>query len=265
MTQPIEPSGIEPMDVYPVLPYESNCEPVADPTCERPTNVAATSHLAADSAVWTPTEPQFTKAIATHYGVSRKTVQQWYQKVRTVCIWLNESDLKTSDGRYTPQCIEWMGAYRQSGLTLDAWKAAVWDTHADLVASGSPPDESSNITIPPDYIPVHFGELIEPGELYRQQSTAEQHLTHHQTQTQALSTFNQQRLNDLNYWVLKEREQRQRRQAEKQERWRVEARNDAIEEFILKQQERQRIFDQLEQPQDPPAADDSPGKPSSAA
>lgn len=78
------------------------------------------------SPIWQPTEPQFAKAIAQHYGVSRKSVQQWFQKVKEACPWFEETDLKLPDQRYTPLCIELMGSYRTSGLVFSAWKSQLW-------------------------------------------------------------------------------------------------------------------------------------------
>jgi hypothetical protein len=85
--------------------------------------------------LWQPTEPQFTKAIATYYGVSRKSVQEWFQKIKAVCPWFTEADLKLPDGRYSLLCIGLMGDYRTSGLPLEVWKAKVWEQNPDLVAA----------------------------------------------------------------------------------------------------------------------------------
>lgn len=96
-------------------------------SCEGGTN--------AQPPLWQPKEPQFTKAIAQYYGVSRKSVQQWFQKVKDACPWFTEADLKLPDERYTLLCIELMGGYRTAGLPFEAWKAQLWEQNPDLVAA----------------------------------------------------------------------------------------------------------------------------------
>jgi hypothetical protein len=105
--------------------------------------------------IWEPTEPQFTKAIASYYSVSRKTVQEWFQKIKEACPWFPESDLKLTDDRYTPMSIHLMGRYRTSGLPFKAWKAQIWEENAELVAAfqasqqSQQANSSSNADRPP--------------------------------------------------------------------------------------------------------------------
>lgn len=100
---------------------------LAPTPCEGSTN----SH----PPLWAPTEPQFTKAIAAYYGVSRKSVQEWFQKVREACPWFADADLKLPDERYTSMAVSLMGNYRTSGLPFKAWKAQIWEQNAALVAA----------------------------------------------------------------------------------------------------------------------------------
>ncbi len=119
---------------------EPTTDPIAfsqEPLSEIAVTFPATSHEGSTNArpsLWRPTEAQFTKAIAQYYDVSRKSVQQWFQKVKDACPWFTEADLKLPDERYTPLCIELMGSYRTSGLPFDAWKAQLWEQNPDLVA-----------------------------------------------------------------------------------------------------------------------------------
>ncbi|MBD1852076.1 hypothetical protein [Leptolyngbya sp. FACHB-711] len=118
-------------------PAETDLPPI--PEAER--EVAATSPATSREGrtnqppLWQPVEPQFTKAIAEYYGVSRKSVQQWFQKVKEACPWFHESDLKLPDERYSPLCVELMGQYRTSGLPFEAWKTQLWEQNAELVAA----------------------------------------------------------------------------------------------------------------------------------
>ena len=120
-------SAIEPIIESFTLPSEVRSEPLQPPAYKGATN--------SQPELWQPTEPQFTKAIADHYSVSRKSVQQWFQKIRSACPWLVEADLKLPDDRYTPLCVALMGNYRLSGLPLDAWKTAMWERHPEQVAA----------------------------------------------------------------------------------------------------------------------------------
>ncbi|MBD1851691.1 hypothetical protein H6F87_16995 [Cyanobacteria bacterium FACHB-502] len=118
-------------------PAQTDLPPI--PEAER--EVAATSPATSREGstnyplLWQPVEPQFTKAIAEYYGVSRKSVQQWFQKVKEACPWFSETDLKLPDERYSPLCVELMGRYRTSGLSFEAWKAQLWEQNAELVAA----------------------------------------------------------------------------------------------------------------------------------
>jgi hypothetical protein len=67
--------------------------------------------------------------------VSRKSVQEWFQKVKEACPWFTEADLKLPDERYTPIAISLMGRYRLSGLPFKVWKAQIWDENPELVAA----------------------------------------------------------------------------------------------------------------------------------
>jgi hypothetical protein len=137
MTEYLDLAVVKPM----TDPIAALQEPVLQPTHEPFSDVAAaspvTSYEGSTNALtlWRPTEPQFTKAIAQYYGVSRKSVQQWFQKVKDACPWFMEAALKLPDERYTPLCIELMGGYRISGLPFEAWKAQLWEQNPDLVTA----------------------------------------------------------------------------------------------------------------------------------
>jgi hypothetical protein len=113
-------------------------QPVQEPRSEVMAPSSATSREGNTNShppLWQPDEPQFTKAIADYYGVSRKSVQEWFQKVKEACPWFAESDLKLPDGRYSPIAVDLMGNYRMSGLPFKAWKAQIWEQNVELVAA----------------------------------------------------------------------------------------------------------------------------------
>ena len=163
MTEHPDLSAVEPT----TDPIALSQEPVSEIVATSP----ATSHEGSTNArpsLWQPAEPQFTKAIAHYYGVSRKSVQQWFQKVKDACPWFTEADLKLPDERHTPLCIELMGEYRTSGLPFDAWKAHLWEQNPDLVAvyQASQPPQSSQQTPcsatsdRPNHIRLHLGSSL---------------------------------------------------------------------------------------------------------
>ena len=122
----------------PATPKRTALKPISEPLSEVLSEVAATpreggTHL--HPPIWEPIEPQFTKAIAGYYSVSRKTVQEWFQKIKEACPWFPESDLKLPDDRYTPMAIYLMGRYRTSGLPFKVWKAQIWEENVELVAA----------------------------------------------------------------------------------------------------------------------------------
>ncbi|MEP1080342.1 hypothetical protein NDI52_33845 [Leptolyngbya sp. PL-A3] len=146
MTENFDISAFEPIADPIAHSQETEMPPALEPLSELPTTPSATSYEGGANAhppLWQPTEPQFTKAIAEYYGVSRKSVQQWFQKVKDACPWFAETDLKLPDERYTLLCIELMGGYRTSGLPFEAWKAQLWEQNPDLVAAYQASEASS--------------------------------------------------------------------------------------------------------------------------
>ena len=138
MLQSYEQSAFKPMEESIDLSLQPDLPPSLDPLCEAPATSPGTSYESGANprpALWQPMEPQFTKAIAEYYGVSRKSVQIWFQKVKEACPWFTESELKLPDERYTPLCIELMGGYRTSGLPFEIWKAQIWEQNPELVAA----------------------------------------------------------------------------------------------------------------------------------
>ena len=160
MTELLDSSAVEPM----IDPIAFSQEPLSEIAITSP----AASYEGSTNArppLWRPTEAQFTKAIAQYYGVSRKSVQQWFQKVKDACPWFTEADLKLPDERYTPLCVELMGEYRTSGLPFDAWKTHMWEQNPDLVAvyqASQPPQQTpcSTMSDRPDYIRLHIGSSL---------------------------------------------------------------------------------------------------------
>lgn len=168
MAKYLDPSAVEPT----VDPIATSQEPEVQPAQAASSEVVATSPATsheggaiAHPPVWQPAEPQFTKAIAQYYGVSRKSVQEWFQKVKEACPWFTDSDLKLPDERYTPLAIELMGDYRTSSLSFKAWKAHIWEQNPQLVAAfqfsqqqpSQPDDAAQNPSCGGDA--EHSGEL----------------------------------------------------------------------------------------------------------
>lgn len=165
MTEYLDLSVVEPM----TDPISVSQELDLPPTQEAFSDVAATSPATsregstnAHPPLWRPAEPQFTKAIAQYYGVSRKSVQQWFQKVKDACPWFAETDLKLPDERYTPLCIELMGGYRTSGLLFEAWKAQLWEQNPDLVAAYQASQSQNQTADPPAIAAITLRESDVP-------------------------------------------------------------------------------------------------------
>jgi hypothetical protein len=117
-----------------VIPFP--LPPVSNDRNELAPTAHTTSHEGSTTSqltLWQPTEPQFTKAIADYYSVSRKTVQEWALKIREACPWFTEADLKSPHERHTPLAIELMGNYKLSGLKFEAWKTQTWKNNAELI------------------------------------------------------------------------------------------------------------------------------------
>ncbi|MBD1842608.1 hypothetical protein H6F89_04115 [Cyanobacteria bacterium FACHB-63] len=131
MTESFDVAIFEPLVDPIALAEEPPLLPSSDPSCEfAPTAYEGSTNV--QPPIWQPTDPQFTKAIAEYYGVSRKTVQEWFQKVKEACPWFSHGDLKLPDDRYTPLAVSLMGSYRTSGLSFKTWKARIWKENSDL-------------------------------------------------------------------------------------------------------------------------------------
>ncbi|HEY9630825.1 MAG TPA: hypothetical protein V6C84_26310 [Coleofasciculaceae cyanobacterium] len=125
-------------------------------------------------AIWQPAEPQYCRAICAHYGVKPRTVQKWFTKIVEACPWFTESELRLSDDRYTPLCIELMGDYRASGLIVRKWGMKMAERFADRAAvttsASEPPalrpevmpreDQQSTDGDRPLRFPLHLGSSL---------------------------------------------------------------------------------------------------------
>jgi len=252
MTEYLDLSVVEPMTESITLSQTLDLPPTQEVLSEATATSPTTSCEGSTNThlpLWLPSEPQFTKAIAQYYGVSRKAVQQWFQKVKTVCPWLTEADLKAPDGRYTPLCIELMGDYRLSGLPLEAWKLAVWERNSEHVeryfAAQSPPSSLPAINTPSaDSVPI---QVMGIEQLQAHQQHQSHVLSLREQTTQALTDANQVRLAQLKDFFLHQQQQRQLDHTQRYAQLEAEAQNEAIEEFLIKQQAKNAVLSQLEQ------------------
>lgn len=87
--------------------------------------------------------PRAAREIAETYGVSDRSIQNWYKVITEAYPSLTETDLKIGKSakmKYTVLCQELIQAYRQSGKNSDEWIAEVqgqvtahYETFAELV------------------------------------------------------------------------------------------------------------------------------------
>ncbi len=109
--------------------------------------------------IWQSAEPQYCRAICTHYGVKSRTVQKWFTKIVEACPWFAESELRLSDDRYTPLCIELMGDYRSSGLIARKWGLQMAERFADRIAASRIP-KLEPPTLYPEVLPRESQQVI---------------------------------------------------------------------------------------------------------
>lgn len=107
-------------------------------------------------AIWQPAEPQYCRAICAYYGVKPRTVQKWFTKIVEACPWFAESELRLSDDRYTPLCIELMGDYRASGLIARKWGMKMAERFADRAVATSSASEPPALR--PEVMPSSEGD-----------------------------------------------------------------------------------------------------------
>ncbi|NJL20116.1 MAG: hypothetical protein HC895_03630 [Leptolyngbyaceae cyanobacterium SM1_3_5] len=98
---------------------------------------------------WKPTEPQFCKAIADHYGVSKRSIQKWFADLLKLAPWLTVDELRLSDDRYTPLAVELLGDRYFAG-SAKQWAQRLDQRFADRMAA----DANTAPAIQPDVLPA---------------------------------------------------------------------------------------------------------------
>lgn len=81
---------------------------------------------------WKPSEPQYCKEIAAHYGQSKRNIQKWFVDLREIAPWFSELELRLSDDRYTPLAVELLG-YRYFAGSKKKWESVLRELFADRV------------------------------------------------------------------------------------------------------------------------------------
>lgn len=220
--------------------------------CERLTDVDELLKIES----WHPAEPQYCKAIADHYGVERRTVQKWFKRLQQLCPWLTESELRLLDDRYTPLAVELMGDCYLSS-SAKKWAEGVANLYADRVEAWEmeqaaeklsslipeqPPNSSTET--PTGIVPVEVMGIHGLKQHQEAQNTA---LSLRQQATQALTNANQTRLEQLKEFFANQQNQRLIDQSQRRSLLEAEAQNEAIEEFLIKQEAKNTVLSQLEQ------------------
>jgi len=105
---------------------------------------------------WKPAEPQFCKEIAAHYQQGKRTIQKWFVDLREIAYWLDESELRLSDDRYTPLAIELLGDRYFAG-SKKKWEKVLSDRFVDRLAAASTP-ASPEVPLSPTKVLPHNSE-----------------------------------------------------------------------------------------------------------
>ena len=88
-------------------------------------------------------EPKSAKALAALYGVSDRTLQDWFKTICTAYLWLPLTDLKSGNSnktRYTVLCQDLIAQYREAAkdLSADAWIKSIRAAHSEQGAFPEP-------------------------------------------------------------------------------------------------------------------------------
>jgi hypothetical protein len=81
---------------------------------------------------WKPTESQFCKEVAAHYGQSKRNIQKWFVDLREIAPWFSKSELRLNDDRYTPLAVKLLG-YRYFAGSKKKWESVLRELFADRV------------------------------------------------------------------------------------------------------------------------------------
>lgn len=102
---------------------------------------------------WKPIEPQYCKEIAAHYQQSKRTIQKWFVDLRELAPWLDESELRLNDDRYSPLAVDLLGDRYLAG-SKKRWAAILTDRFSDRAETSTP-------ALHPDVLPPQM-EQIDP-------------------------------------------------------------------------------------------------------
>jgi len=235
------------------LPSERCCapsheDPANDATnenldgCEQDTCRLTPSDESPKVKHWKPAEPQFCKEIAVHYGQSKRNIQKWFVDLREIAPWFSEVELRLSDDRYTPLAVELLG-YRYFAGSKKKWESVLRERFADRVATAPFPDANPDAKTP---LPLPL-QVMGVEMLAQQQQAQSRALSLREQATQALNDANQTRLARLKEFFINQYGQRQVDQTQRRSQLEAEAQNEAIEEFLIKQQAKNAVLSQLEQ------------------
>lgn len=130
------------------LKKQDGCDSVSP--CELPQLPPSDADDSSKIEHWKPTESQFCKEIAAHYGQSKRTIQKWFVDLREIAPWLSESELRLEDDRYTPLAVELLG-HRYFTGSKKKWAQTLLDRFADQIESWTA--AQANPALHPDVLP----------------------------------------------------------------------------------------------------------------
>jgi hypothetical protein len=117
---------------------QSVSEAIGEPLRESLSEVSESINEVRESAE-IAASPRSSTELATHFGVTKESIQDWYKIITDAYFWLPKTDFKKGSGkntRYMPLAISFMielKSARANGQTADEWIASIRAKNADKI------------------------------------------------------------------------------------------------------------------------------------
>ncbi len=191
--------------------------------------------------------PKTSLELATAYGVSDKTIQNWFKTVCKAYPWIPATELKLGAGnkiRYSVQFQTLLTEYRKAANTMsaDEWIAVVHAAHPDNLVERSTPEPE----IAPQDVALVTCEVVGVEDLVAQNEALTTALAARRDATEALTGVNETRLDQLREFLSQRQQTNTALDQQRQEELHQQGVNEALEEFIIVEKAKAQTLQELQ-------------------
>lgn len=190
--------------------------------------------------------PKISLELATAYGVSDKTIQNWFKTVCKAYPWIPATELKLGSGnkiRYSVQFQSLLCEYRDSAQTMsaDEWIASVHAANPDKLVGLSTPEPERT----PQDAEFVACEVVGVADLVAQNEVRTTALAARKDATQALTGVNETRLDQLKEFLMQRQQTDSALDQQRREDLHQQGVNEALQEFIIVEKAKAQTLQEL--------------------